>query len=98
MIKIKLSDKWYLLSDRHNWILGEVRGQQLKHRSFHTDLNSVFEAFLGMSLRESQVSSFKGLLDRQNALLYHLNQAITPLNIQIETKTRVSNEGDKISN
>jgi len=62
--------------------------QQSGSLVFHSDINSALQSFLELELRESQAHTFKGLAERFDALVYHLNQTLSPFNFEVETKKR----------
>ena len=91
MVNIKLDDSWSLTSDSRQWILNfDERGM-----TFHTKLEYALETYLEKKIRGSNTRTFNGLVQYHKVCLHNLQQALTPLKIEIDVKKMPVFEEDK---
>jgi uncharacterized protein YciW len=83
-MKIKLTDKCYLSTDAHNFILSRARKKNGKEVfeavSFYPTLSKALEGFINQQMRNSSVTTVKELLDKQRKLEAYVNR-LTETNV-----------------
>ena len=88
-MKIKVTDKWYLLSDPMNVIVAERKinpkakkgedPEYFVHKSFHHNVPQALQSLCERELRGSKATTWEGLqkaVDKQNELLEGISKKL----------------------
>ncbi len=85
-MEIKLDEKYYALSDKHQYILGEKSGDRILHISFFASFEGLLNNYMDIRCRTKEnIKTIQNLLDYQNSVLASLNKALHPLKIKVDT-------------
>jgi len=84
-VKIPLDNKFVLMSDQTQWILGKIDGNRVRALAFFCELENLIKFYLSQKMRDSNATSMFWLIETQKRVLECLNQALAPLYIRVET-------------
>jgi len=83
-MKIKLDERYYVLSDKHQYILGKLSNDRILNVGFFTSIEYLLKEYIAIRCRTKEnINSVQELLDHQNSLLAGLNKALQPLRIEV---------------
>ena len=84
-MEIPLDDKFMLLSDRRQYILGEKFRTTVLHIGYYVDLGILLKDYVEMRLRtEKGITTVQQLIAYRKSLLKALEKALKPLEFRIE--------------
>ena len=87
-MEVWLNDKYVMLSDRHQYILGEKwKDGRILHIGFYVAIEDLLKEYVSLRCRtEKDITTARQLLDFQKSILTSLNKAIQPLKIEVIEK------------
>jgi len=92
MVHIKLTDDYFLLSEKNCWIIAKSDGTRLHNLYFYSSMEEAILGIFELKLKASNAKSISALLDYNKCLRTALCKALQPLQIRIEPISEVKNE------
>jgi hypothetical protein len=70
---VKVSKKWRISHDEHNWIIqeriwGSKPPNDWRNKYFFADLKNVFTTLADIGIKDEKLTNFRGVLDRQREI------------------------------
>ena len=87
-MQIKLPNEYLLKSNINQWVLARYKSEREIIIGYYSDLADLLQDFVSVCLRTSNCKSVEELLNYQKSLITALNKAITPLKIEVLTKSQ----------
>jgi len=88
-MKIKLDNKYCILSDEKQYILGKLSNGRISNIGYYTSLEYLLKEYIEISCRTKEnIKSIQELLNYQNSLLTGLNKALQPFKIEVINKDK----------
>ena len=83
-MKIWLNNEFCVLSNRHEYILGQKCNDRVLHIGFYIDLKILLKDYIELRCRtEKEITTAQQLLNYQKSILTSLNRALQPLKIEV---------------
>ena len=84
-MEIWLNKEFCILSNRHEYILGQKWKDRVLHIGLYIDIQTLLQDYIELRCRtEKEITTTQQLLNYQKSILTSLNKALQPLKIEVK--------------